>query len=77
MTSIRRDGSGRSTCTWATSSSGANTAETETIDVNVLAVVHSLVERNTATGARENGGVSEGQNTSMLKATSELLVVSN
>ena len=29
------------------------------------------------TGARENGGVSERQNTSMLKATRELLVVSN
>ena len=63
--------------TWATSSSGANTAETAAIDVNGLAVIRYLVVRDTATGARENDGISERQNTSMLKATSELLVVSN
>ena len=75
MTSIRCDGSRGST--WATGSSRANTAETETIDVNVFTVIRYLVERNAATGARKNGGVSEGQNTSMLKATRELLVVSS
>ena len=72
MTSIRRDSSRRST--WATGSSGANTAETETIDVNVAAVIRYLVERNATTGARENGGVSKRQNTSMLKATSQLMI---
>ena len=60
--------------TWATSSSGTNTAETATIDVNVFAVIRY---RNVTTGARENGGVSQRQNTSMLKATSQLKVVSN
>ena len=62
--------------TWATSNSGTNTAETETIGVDVAAIIRYLVERNTATGARENGGVSKRQNTNMLKATSQLLVVS-
>ena len=67
-----------STCTtWATSSNGANTAETVAFDVNVFAVVRYLVVRDATTGARENGGVSERQNTSMLKATSQLKVVSN
>ena len=42
MTSIRRDGSGRSTCTWATSSSGANTAKTATINVDVAAVIRYM-----------------------------------
>ena len=68
MTSIRCDGSRGST--WATGSSRANTAETETIDVDVLTVIRYLVVRNVTTGARENGDVSERQNTSMLKATS-------
>ena len=67
-----------STCTtWATSSNGANTAETVAFDVNVFAVVRYLVERNVATGARENGSISERQNTSMLKATRQLKIVSS
>ena len=57
MTSIRYNVSRLST--WAADSSGTNTTETETIDVNVLTVIHSLVVRNVTTGSRENCGVSE------------------
>ena len=67
----------RRSTTWATSSSRANTAETAAADVNVFAVIRYHVERNTATGARKNSSVSERQNTSMLKAIRQLVVVSN